>query len=276
MKKIAIVQIALGEQYYDFWQQSINLNKKHFFPNEDVDFYLFTDYRKYRKGIKKTCVKEVEGEKWPFINYLKYLYILDVLNEFQGYDYIFYLDSDNVCEVPVPEEILEKEFVMLRVTSWGVKYAGAFFGGKTDQVKLFCESIKPEIEKIFEAKAFPARENDEALLEKIDRLPINVFLYHFDSIFSWYIHGNRFSEKWISQYEKDFVKSHNYNIYCEFSKLKGHCIFDIKRKLVSVLDWKSYSHYGRLIHLQNNKFLIKWENEDFGEDEIDIQKIGLY
>lgn len=275
MKKVAVVQIALGEQYYDFWQQSINRNKRHFLPDEDVDFFLFTDYKKHTKGTKNVFVKEVEGEKWPFINYLKYLYVLEVLEKFQDYDYIFYLDSDNVIESPIPKEVLEKEFVMLRVTSWDVKYAGAFFGGETSKVKLFCEHIKPEIEKIFNAEIFPARENDEALLEKIEELPINVFLYNFDSVFSWYIHGNKFSEKWISQYEKDFVKSHNYNTYYKFARLEGNCIFDLKRKLVSVLDWKSYSHYGRLIHIEGNKYLIKWENSDFGKDEIVLNE-GCY
>lgn len=268
MKKIAVVQIALGEQYYDFWQQSINRNKRHFFLNENVDFFLFTNYKKFAKSIDSVFVEEVEEEKWPFINYLKYLYLLKVLEKFQGYDYIFYLDSDNVIESPVPKEILEKELVMLRVTSWGAKYAGCFFGGEISKVKLFCEYIKPEIEKIFNAESFPARENDESLLEKVDDLPINVFLYNFDSVFSWFIHGNKFSEKWISQYEKDFVKSHNYNTYWKFRKLEGNCIFDLKRKLVSVFDWKSYSHYGRLIYMKDNEYLIRWENPSFGEDKI--------
>lgn len=269
--KIALVQIALGEKYYSFWERSFFSNKKHFLPNEDVDFFLFTDYKKFSRSKKNLYIKEVEGEKWPFINYLKYIYILEVLNTFKDtYDYIFYLDSDNVFESNVPQDILDKNFVLLRVTSWDVKYAGAFFGGKSKCVEQFCKSISPKIQSIFDGEEFPARENDEALLETIDNAPFIFSTYDFDSVFSWFPHNNEFSEKWISQYDKDFVESHNYNEYKKFNKLEGHCIFDLKRKLVSVLDWKSYSHYGRLIHLQDNKFLIKWENKDFGEDKIEL------
>lgn len=267
--KIALVQIAIGEAYYDFFEKFYPLNKRNFLPNKDVDVHLFTDYSRYVRSREKVFVHEVKSWRWPHINFLKYLYCLEIL-ERGGYDYIFYLDTDNVFESPVPINLLDNDFSLLRVHCWESKYAGAFWGGKAGAVKIFCEALKKDILPIMNGDRFPEKENDEALIQKIDHLSIKAHEYNFEEVFSWGLHGRRFSPQWISQVEKDFEECHQYGEYRKFSRLEGRCIIDLDTKLVSVFDWKSYSHYGRLKHIGDNKWEIRWKDEKFGRDIIEL------
>jgi hypothetical protein len=266
--KIALVQLALGEFYYQSWDSFHSLTKQNFLPNHDVTIHLFTDAEKVavRKGVE---LHKISSRKWPEPTFLKYSCVLQAIKD-NDYDYVYYLDSDNVCEAPVPEALAKDDFSIISPTSWGAKYAGAFFGGKTKFVTKFCKLVQKEVDKIFRGEKFPDRENDEELMCKCEVLGCNVTTYPLNDVFCWYIHGNDHSNFWISQAEKDFVKSHGYDMYVDFGFLKGEALINENLKLICVLDYKSYSTYGRLEQIAPKRYRIAWQDPSYGISYLDM------
>jgi hypothetical protein len=253
--------------YYDLCDSYYSTNKENFFPDEEVDFYIFTNVKPTvaRRG-QYVFVKDYEGV-WPEPTFRKFECILEAI-ERKEYDRVFYLDADNcfLRRALLRKEFLENDFSIISPTRWGVKYGGMFWGGKTKYVKQFCEYVKRRCDRILEAKELPLRNNDEEYFYWLDSAGFKVTKYSYDEVF------DEGGKKWLYQIPKDFQQAHSHRIYIDYGFVRGYAAINYSMKLISVHETHSLSIYGRLENLAEGVYSITWQNPQFPNSLLDLRK----
>jgi histo-blood group ABO system transferase len=99
--------IATG-RYASFVEPLLASADKFFLPGHDVDYHVFsdTDFRS-RPGVVWHLIRNPKPWPWPTLH--RYHIILDVReDEWEDYDYIYYIDADMRCVGGIGDEIFGK------------------------------------------------------------------------------------------------------------------------------------------------------------------------
>jgi len=162
--KIGLCVAATG-RYALFLPQLIASAKKYFFVNDDVTLFIFTD-----QPVKVSAGVEVIYQKklgWPYDSMYRYDMYLRAKQQLEKMDYIYSCDADTIFVDRVDSEIIAPLVAVIHPDSpdwnWATKnnvpydrnirstaymgpndgtyyYAGAFYGGQTNEFFKFCET----------------------------------------------------------------------------------------------------------------------------------------
>ena len=192
--KIGLLCIATGK--YDIFIPSLYKSaKKHFFKNEDVKLYIFTDQDIPNKdGIVKIPIKH---ELWTNPTLKRYHHFFDNKEIYSDRDYLFYCDIDMLFVSEVGKEVLPDEPGLVGVEHPGfyggrrgtyddnpnstayvknnegkIYYAGGFNGGTRDAFLKMAEHIKTNVDADYD-KGIIAKWHDESHMNKyfINNIP---------------------------------------------------------------------------------------------------------
>jgi hypothetical protein len=265
--KIALVQLGINKMYYDLCDAYYFVNKENFFPDEEVDFYIFTNVQPTvaRKG-QYVFVKDYEGP-WPEPAFRKFECVLEAI-ENKDYDYVFYLDADDyfLSGALFRKEFIENDFSIISPVCWDAKYGGMFWGGKTEYVKDMCSCLKKRSESILQGREFPHKENEEQLLLWLDDVKFNVVKYPYGEVFF------EKGKKWLYQIQKNFRQAHDHKRYVDYGFVKGYAGINLSMKLIAIHEATSHCIYGHLEELAEGVYEITWENPRFPNSLLDLRK----
>jgi rfaE bifunctional protein nucleotidyltransferase chain/domain len=187
--KIGVIIIATG-RYLELIQDPrfdiINSLNKHFFTEDIVNIYLFTD------GDPPDNVKHIYQEQmpWPYPTLLRFRSFYNSRDIYKDNDYMFYIDADSRIVSDVGKEIIS-DFTV--VQHWSLRryknkkrfpfetniqstsaitdpnyseyYSGAFFGAKTDKFISMSKNLSDNVDKDLENNII-AVWHDESHLNK--------------------------------------------------------------------------------------------------------------
>ena len=102
--KIGLLLIATGK-YDRFILPLLKSSKKHFFKNEEVHYFLFTDTKKWKESEYLHIIPKMH-EPYPAPTLKRYETFINHKEELQKMDYLFYCDIDMLFVDDINEEIL--------------------------------------------------------------------------------------------------------------------------------------------------------------------------
>lgn len=104
--KIAILYICIG-RYSVMWEEFYQTSKRYLFDDDDKDYYVFTDDVLIAQlDLPDVTVKTVKDLGWPGNSLYRFRMFLQVADEMESYDYIYYFNA-NACFVkPISSEII--------------------------------------------------------------------------------------------------------------------------------------------------------------------------
>lgn len=126
-KKIALLTIATGK-YDMFIKPLFDSMKQHFFKNEDVTLFVFSDKK---INISDVVVIEEEHRPWPYPTLMRYHMFKRAWDKLSEFEYIFYVDADTKFVSDIGDDILGK-YVATRHCGY---YKG---GGEFENKKNSC------------------------------------------------------------------------------------------------------------------------------------------
>lgn len=101
--KVALLIVATGK-YIDFLDGLINSAKQYFLNDEDVHFYVFTDFAGWDNSY--ATFRYVEHKQWPSSTLNRFHFFKKYEGSLKNNDYLFYIDVDTLFTAPVTNEIL--------------------------------------------------------------------------------------------------------------------------------------------------------------------------
>ena len=215
--KIGLLCIATGK-YDTFIPALYKSAKKHFFKNEDVKIYVFTDQE---IPNKKDLVKiAINHEPWPNPTLKRYHNFSMHSPLYDDRDYLFYCDIDMLFVTDVDKEILPDEPSGLV----GVKHPGFYDGrrGTYDENPKSTAFVKKSEGEIYYAGGFNGGTR-EAFLKMSEHIKNNVdidiknevvALWHDESHMNRYFINNQpktltpsycYPERWNIPFEKKLL-----------------------------------------------------------------------
>lgn len=278
--KIAVVQLAIGENYLNFFNQSIEDNRKNIsYSNYEAKFALFTDQP--LKDKSPDFLYKIKGDSWPFTTLKKSYYINvfieDMERQGESFDYVFYLDVDNII-IKKKNHVFLKEFFLF-TSDWTSYYAGCFYGGKTENMRKLSKKMTEEIwHGDIENTLPPPKDDDEFFLSLADGLGFPIEKKHLQDCYVLVYKKGEEYDGWMAQIEKDSMKCHGLTekIYFEKEGKFGMCSVDLERMAFVVGLYASETKFGLLkkSKLGENIFEIlwseKWDNIR-GENFLDLE-----
>ena len=200
--KVGLLLVSTN-RYDVFVQPLIDSVKEHFFKNQKVTIYLFTDRFLELFGDERVSIEQfiIEPYKFPFAT----LYRYKTFAKHSGYiktDYVFYSDVDMKFVAPVGEEILPDESQLTATQhpgfwkgGWGSEgthplskayvhpknrknyYCGGFQGGTREAYLNMSADLMHNIEADFEkAKEINFKDNNGVLADWHDETHYNWFM----------------------------------------------------------------------------------------------------
>ena len=148
MSKIALVQIAVGSLYKDIWEWAmLHFTKKNFFPNDSVEIVLITDQDIHIEGVTVIRIPTDKINTWAKVVCSKVIYINNFFqNSWNDYDYIYYLDADNVF-IDILDDRYKAPIIGVEAYWRGCAYGGCLFGGSSAKMREFVGWSLPKIEE---------------------------------------------------------------------------------------------------------------------------------
>lgn len=192
--KIGLLMIATGK-YDRFVQPLLDSAKKYFLVNEQVNYFLFTDSKKFISN-ENLHVFEKKHEPFPSPTLKRYETFVDHSMFLNGMDYLFYCDVDMLFVDEIGNEILSDRTATIHPGFMGgrgtpetrkeslayvdpkeklVYYAGGFNGGTTKEFLKMSEILDKNIKKDL-SKNIIAIWHDESHMNRyfIDNPPIKI------------------------------------------------------------------------------------------------------
>lgn len=205
MKKIGILYICTG-QYYLFWEDFYKTFKEKFCTNSELHFFVFSNQKMNFAPDKNIHFHEIQNQPWPLITLLRFNTFLSIEDELKEMDYLFFFNSNIVCNEQISEEEFlpsdEEELVFVRHPGYcykskiyfpydrnskssayipynrGKTYViGAVEGGKTNSFLAMCNELKKNIEEDLK-KNIIARWHDESQINHYILIKRNYKLLH--------------------------------------------------------------------------------------------------
>lgn len=116
--KIAILYICTGS-YSVFWDAFHNSVNKYFLPQCEKYYFVFTDSQ-ILKGDNRTTFIYKKCEGFPNDSLFRFRMFLQIENELEEFDYVFFLNANMLCiDYISSEEILPQDKDLLGVISPG-------------------------------------------------------------------------------------------------------------------------------------------------------------
>lgn len=164
--KIGLLVIATGK-YKVFLDNLIKTADSYFLKPHEVKYFLFVDEEVQLESDREIEQIIIEHKPWPFPTLLRYKHFANNSDKFEGFDYLYYVDSDMIFEEVVSDEIFgdivcvaHPWFIGNRGTpensnkslayipdSVNFQYmAGAFFGGSKDCILNMFRFISTQID----------------------------------------------------------------------------------------------------------------------------------
>lgn len=180
--KIGILVLSTGEYFSRYWFLKAGI-EEYFLKGSEKKFFIFTD--KKRIPTRNEEIVFINHLPWPLITLLRFHYFEQ--QDFYGYDYLFYLDSDMEVVNTISEDILPTDSRILAVrhplkrnfenhfetNNISTAYVNAdnttpyfqacFFGGKTESMANMFKTLSGNIKKDL-ANNFIAKWHDESHL----------------------------------------------------------------------------------------------------------------
>jgi hypothetical protein len=104
--KITYMFTATGK-YSQFIPELVSSANKNFFPNDDVDFIVFSDSEEYNK-IERLKVIKTEKMGWPF-DTLKRFHLINSIENILTTDFLFYGNANMIFNSEISHEILPSQ-----------------------------------------------------------------------------------------------------------------------------------------------------------------------
>lgn len=159
--------IIATNKYIDFLPNLIESADKFFLPNNDVEYFVFTDQEDLNlKSDRKITVLKTEHKQWPWMTLGRYKIFNDNKSTLKNKDYLFYCDVDMLFCDTVGDEILSERVATLHPGFNGGRgtpetnpnslacvypfekmqyFAGGFNGGSSDTYLKMCEKLSKNI-----------------------------------------------------------------------------------------------------------------------------------
>lgn len=113
-KKVAVLFIATG-RYIAFWKEFYKASKQYFLTEHDVHYFLFTDHSEVETGDDVTLVSK-PFYPWPMETLRRFETFLNIQQELQQYDYIYFMNGTLLPVAPMGQEIFPTSRQKLMVT----------------------------------------------------------------------------------------------------------------------------------------------------------------
>lgn len=118
-KKVALLFVCTGVNYWQYAKNVIESSKKHFLSNHQVDYFLWTDMpEEHNYGC---TIIPTEATQWPYPTLMRYHLFLQQEEKLKEYDYIFYCDADMIFVDTVGDEILGDGLTMAQHPMYALK-----------------------------------------------------------------------------------------------------------------------------------------------------------
>ncbi len=104
--KIAILYICTGK-YVVFWTDFYKSAERFLLPGYEKHYYVFTDTFEIddEKNPRIHKIKQKVLE-WPFSTLMRFNMFLDIENELNDYNYVYFFNANMLLVAPIGEEIL--------------------------------------------------------------------------------------------------------------------------------------------------------------------------
>ncbi|HDR0736856.1 TPA: glycosyl transferase [Pasteurella multocida] len=105
--KIGILYIATG-RYYVFWEDFYKSAEKHFLPNLEKQYFIFSDYESTFFGEENGNVHRIYQSKlgWPYDTLMRFEIFLSAKELFKDVDYLFFVNANMIFIKDVHESEL--------------------------------------------------------------------------------------------------------------------------------------------------------------------------
>lgn len=170
--KVAILYICTGK-YAMFWQDFYQSMERHFLPNIEKCYFVFTDQTIQHAGPNVRFIEQ-QHLGWPYDTLLRFHMFYEVKEELSQFDYIFFLNANTKCIAEIDETILPQKEDLMALVHPGFYnkgrisftyednpqslayipknkgqhyYMGAFNGGKSKAYLKMIETLAYRIEK---------------------------------------------------------------------------------------------------------------------------------
>lgn len=197
-KKIGLIIIAIGDEYYSYALKMIKSARTYFLKNHDVKYFILTDKKDAKttsSNLNIICINCIKS--WPAPTLLRYEMIYNASRFFSNLDYLYYIDADMKFTDYVGNEILgdlvgttHPGYFSLDPSCFPYEsnplstsfipkhkkispyFAGGFNGGKRQNFLNMCITIKDWIRRDIKSNII-AVWDDESYLNKylIDNIP---------------------------------------------------------------------------------------------------------
>lgn len=169
--KIGLLIIATNK-YVTFLENLIASADKHFLPNKDVTYFIFTNRDDITINTNRKIVKiNVEHKPWPYMTLLRYEIFHTNKENLETMDYLYYCDADMLFVGEFGEEILGDRVATQHPGYYGSRgtpeyrpislayvapnedmqyFAGGFNGGSSFEFLKMSEHISNNIKKDLE------------------------------------------------------------------------------------------------------------------------------
>lgn len=267
--KIALVRMAIGDRYYEFYDSFYEVTRENFFPEHEVDIHVFTDYENITPRKNQVVHKVPPGIMCPEPCFRRYEWTLEVIEQ-GDYDFVFQMDVDNFVDMPPPHELLQDGFSIIHPTTWGAKYGAGFWGGITEFVRRFCMRMKAEADKIFNFEVIPTWAGSEEFLYHCEKLGCKVRCY------SWGMTARKIDypvclSKWIVQIDKNQVVCRKFQKkFVKFEFFSGPVLINERMRVILCFEKRSHNHYGRYEEIEPGKLKITWQEERYGVSYLNL------
>ena len=133
MNNVGLLIIATNK-YISFLNDLLVSADKHFLPDQNVEYFVFTDHETIKvESKRKINLIKTNHKPWPWMTLGRYEIFSNNAEGFEGIDYLFYCDADmKFCNV-VGDEILSD-----RVATQHPGYYGTRGTPETNPASLAC------------------------------------------------------------------------------------------------------------------------------------------
>lgn len=260
MNRVAIFQLAYGKAYLDIFKEVYPFNRKYLFPDEKVDYVLFTDQKGYEQdGV---IVVEVEEETWPYICLQKSLLAEEWLKKNNKYNYAYYVDVDNVVMSEMGKEWL-KEFTLFLPSYWGAPYVGGFYGGKVENLLTLYSAMNKTCREWIDDCFLAEPHWDENLLARFIDSGIAAAIYRWGVHVEWQkcrpLSSIQLKDPVkIIQLNKDSNLCRNYDTEIRHPYWKDKCLINWKRG-VFIRSVGDELDIAKLVKKNEEEYFLNWQ-----------------
>ncbi len=111
--KVAILNISIGD-YAVFWKDFYLSAKQNFMVDCDREFFIFTDKDNiFGNDQDDVHILYQEDMGWPFNTMKRFHMFRSILDQLEGFDYIFFVNGNALFSYPLTSDLITKNLVVV-------------------------------------------------------------------------------------------------------------------------------------------------------------------